>query len=162
MPAIMDEASLRERLISAQGMAAIQRSSAPRGHDRRDDGLDPAGQSGNISPQDLLVLKEKFPQLAKFSDSFLRSRTMDELLRIESTSLRIKDAESARESENRLAANKVALQTKFYDVPAGRDNRWNERHPARFLPGCAATAIKQYTTSREVIGLIGPPPTWML
>jgi hypothetical protein len=62
----MDEASLRERLISAQGMDPIQRSSAPRGHDHRDDGLDPAGQSGNISPQDLLVLKEKFPQLAEF------------------------------------------------------------------------------------------------
>ncbi len=83
---------------------------------------------------------------------------MDELLRIESTSMRIKDAERARESEDRLAANKVALQTKFYDVPAGRDNRWNELHPARFLPSCAATAIKQYTTSREVIGLVGPPP----
>ena len=153
----MDEASLRERLVSAQGMAAIQRSSAPRGTDHREEGLDPAGRSGNISPQDLQVLKEKFPQSAEFSDSFLRSRTMDELLRIESTSLHIKDAERARESEDRLAANKVALQTKFYDVPAGRDNRWNELHPARFLPGCAATAIKQYTTSREVIGLVGPP-----
>jgi hypothetical protein len=154
----MDEASLRERLMSAQGLAAIQRSSAPRNNDLRDAGMDPASGSGNISPQDLQVLKEKFPQLAEFSDSFLRSRTMDELLRIESTSLRIKDAERARESEDRLAANKVALQTKFYEVPAGRDNRWNELHPARFLPGCAATAIKQYTTSREVIGLVGPPP----
>jgi hypothetical protein len=158
MPTTMDGASLHERLVSAEGMVAIQRSSAPRGTDHREDGLDPAGQSGNISPQDLQVLKEKFPQLAEFSNSFLRSRTMDELLRIESTSLRIKDAERARESEDRLAANKVALQTKFYDVPAGRDNRWNELRPARFLPGCAATAIKQYTTSREVIGLVGPPP----
>jgi len=86
MPAVMDEASLRERLMSAQGLAAIQRSSAPRNNDPRDVGMDPAGGSGNISPQDLQVLKEKFPQLAEFSDSFLRSRTMDELLRIESTS----------------------------------------------------------------------------
>ncbi len=63
----MDEASLRERSVSAQGMAAIQRSSAPCGTDHREEGLDPAGRSGNISPQDLQVLKEKFPQLAEFS-----------------------------------------------------------------------------------------------
>ncbi len=45
-------------------------------------------------------------------------------LRLESTSLRIRDAERAKESEERLAQNKAALPTKFYEVRAGRDNRW--------------------------------------
>jgi hypothetical protein len=44
------------------------------------------------------------------------------------------------------------------DVPAGRDNRWSELHPARFMPGVACSAIKEYTTAREVIGLTSPPP----
>ena len=49
---------------------------------------------------------------------------MDELLRIASTSLRIKDVEHARETEDHLAANKSALNSKFFEVQAGRDNRW--------------------------------------
>jgi hypothetical protein len=106
---------------------------------------------------DLLVLKEKFPQLCDFSTEFLQSRTMDELLRIASTSLRIKDAERARETEDRLAANKSALHSKFYEVHAGRDNRWTELHPARFLPGAAATAPTQFIRAREVVGLTSPP-----
>jgi hypothetical protein len=58
---------------------------------------------------------------------------MHELLRIESTSLRIKDLEKSKETEKKLASNKAALQTKFFNVVAGRDNRWSELHPTRFL-----------------------------
>jgi hypothetical protein len=158
MPASLGEANIRAHLNSAQGLANIQLPSFQRTqHISQDIGQDP-GKSDYIGVQDLQVLKEKFPQLAEFSDTFLRSRTMDELLRIESTSLRIKDAERARETEDRLAANKMALSSKYHEVQAGRDNRWNELHPARFLPGAAATAVKQYTTARDVIGLSGPPP----
>ena len=82
---------------------------------------------------------------------------MEELLRIESTSLRIRDSEKARETEERLAQNKAGLASKFYDVPAGKDNRWSELHPARFLPAMACTATKQFKKAREVIGLTSPP-----
>jgi hypothetical protein len=58
---------------------------------------------------------------------------------------------------DRLAANKSALHSKFYDVPAGRDNRWTDLHPARFLPGAAATATNQFIRAREVTGLTSPP-----
>jgi hypothetical protein len=98
---------------------------------------DPYLPPNRISQQDLAVFKERFPMLQKFSDSFLQSRTMDELLRIESISLRIKDVERSKETEERLASNKSSLPTKFYNVVAGRDNRWDELHPARFLPGAA-------------------------
>jgi hypothetical protein len=37
-------------------------------------------------------MREKFPQLNDFSEQFLQSRTLEELLRIESTSLRIRDS----------------------------------------------------------------------
>ncbi len=58
-----------------------------------------------ISQEDLRVMRDKFPMLNDFSEHFLQSRTLDELLRIESTSLRIRDAERAREAEERLAQN---------------------------------------------------------
>ncbi len=76
-----------------------------------------------ISQEDLKVMRDKFPMLNDFSEHFLQSRTLDELLRIESTSLRIRDAERAREAEERLAQNKSNLPTKFYEVRGGRDNR---------------------------------------
>jgi len=99
---------------------------------------DPAiPNSSRISSEDLKVMREKFPQLNDFSEQFLQSRTLEELLRIESTSLRIRDSEKARETEEGLAQNKSGLASKFYDVPAGKDNRWSELHPARFLPGMA-------------------------
>jgi len=103
----------------------------------------------------LLVLKDKFSFLSDFSDEFLRGRSIDEILRIESTSIRIRDAERSRETEDRLASNKANLLTKFYDVPAGKDNRCTVLHPARFLPGVACTAQQQYIAARQVIGL--PP-----
>jgi hypothetical protein len=84
------------------------------------------------------VLRDKFPQLSEFSEEFLQSRTLEELLRIESTCVRSKDSERAKEADEKLASNKAALATKFYDVPAGRDNRWSELHPARFMPALPA------------------------
>jgi hypothetical protein len=110
-----------------------------------------------ISPADLRVIRDKFPQLSEFSEEFLQSRTLEELLRIESTVVRSRDSERARECDDKLATNKANLATKFYDVPAGRDNRWSELHPARFLPGVACSALKEYTTARDVIGLTSPP-----
>ncbi len=69
------------------------------------------------------------------------------------TVVRSRDSERARETDGKLAINMANLPTKLYDVPAGVDNRWSELHPARFLPGIAYSAIKEFTTAREVIGL---------
>ncbi len=125
----------------------------------RDPGLEHAGR---ISPQDLLVLKERFPMLCQFSDEFLQSRSMDELLRIESTSLRVKDAERNRENEDKLSQNKLGLDTKFYEVQAGRDNRWSDLHPR------ATCLERQQRRSASTRGRakswasLAPPPHWLL
>jgi hypothetical protein len=71
--------------------------------------------------------------------------------------VRSKDSERAKEAVEKLASNKAALATKFYDVPAGRDNRWLELHPTRFMPGVACSATKEFMVAREVIGLTSPP-----
>jgi len=114
-------------------------------------------QSARISPGNLCVLKSKFPVLQEFSDEFLQFRNVDELLRIESTSLRIRDAERVRDTEERLAANKAALPSKLISVPAGQDNRWDMLHVGRFLPGAACSAQKQWRAARDYIGLSPPP-----
>ena len=119
---------------------------------------DPANAGGRISAEDLTVLKGRFPHLADFSDSFLMSRTTDELLRIESTSMKLKDAERGRDVEDRLHANKSALASKVSKVPEGEDNRWNILHQARFLGGAVCSAQMLWSNARAVIGINGHPP----
>ena len=159
MPPGMGERELSKSVQAAQVIADLQPAAAAHSSQQLQNAAsDPAAaNSGRISPEDLKVMREKFSQLNDFSEQFLQSRTLEELLRIESTSLRIRDSEKARETEERLAQNKSNLASKFYDVPAGKDNRWSELHPARFLPGMACTATKQFKAAREVIGLTSPP-----
>lgn len=78
-------------------------------------------------------------------------------MRIESTSIRMKDAEQCRETEDRLSWNKAGLSTKYFNIPAGRDNRCSELHPACYLPGAACLAARQFITARDVIGMTNPP-----
>ena len=155
----MGQSDLSQSVGAASYLADLQ----PAGQPRASMGVyasncDPGSSSQQkISQKDLKVMRDKFPMLNDFSEHFLQLRTLDELLRIESTSLRIRDAERAREAEERLAQNKSNLPTKFYEVRGGRDNRWSEIHPARFLPGMACSATKQFKTAREVIGLTSTP-----
>jgi hypothetical protein len=159
MPPSMEQPELSQNVGAARNQADTQPSGNPRSRPGFPaSSSDPSSSDqSRISDEDLRVMREKFPMLNDFTEQFLRSRTLDELLRLESTSLRIRDAERAKESEERLAQNKAALPTKFYEVKAGRDNRWSEIHPARFLPGMACTATKQFQLARDVIGLSSPP-----
>ncbi len=113
--------------------------------------------AARIAAADLEILKGRFPHLADFSDQFLQSRTTDELLRIESTSLKLRDAERGRDAADRFHANKTALATRFTTVQAGMDNRWTVLHPARFLGGVACTAQQLWSMARSVIELTGHP-----
>ncbi len=101
----MGERELSKSVQAAQIIADLQRAAAAHHSQQQQNAAsDPAAtSSGRISPEDLKVMREKFPQLNDFSEQFLQSRTLEELLRIESTSLRIRDSEKARETEERLA-----------------------------------------------------------
>jgi hypothetical protein len=159
MPAGMTCDRLMGNLQAAQSLADLQHKSAVGPTFSTYTVLLDLGSSApnRISPEDLQVFREKFPHLNDFSTAFLQSRTLEELLRIESTSLRIKEAERARDIEDRLANNKTSLPFKSYEVQVGRENRWNCLHPARFLPSATCSAQKQFTGAREVIGLSSPP-----
>jgi hypothetical protein len=86
---------------------------------------DPAANqpAARIAAADLEILKGRFAHLADFSDQFPQSRMTDQLLRIESTSLKLRDTERGRDAEDGLHANKTALATRFTTVQAGTDNR---------------------------------------
>ena len=95
-----------------------------------------------LSSDDLHTLKQRFPRLREFSDEFLRNRSMEELLRIESTSLKMKDAERRGDAEDKLALNKQNLAANVVQVAGGPDDRWSTLHQGRFLGGAACSARK--------------------
>jgi hypothetical protein len=137
-------------------------SIAPIADPRRVARLDPSSTYGRsnskISSQDLSVLKMRFPRLREFSDEFLQARSMEELLKIESTSLKVKDAERKGDIEDRLAVNKQNLEANAVKIMSGSDDRWSILHPARFLAGAACSSKKVWCSARSSIDVNGHPP----
>ena len=106
--------------------------------------------------EDIKHLRGHHPFLADFSDAFICNTPVGDLMKIETTSLKIREVERAKDACNKLAANKAALSSIFSNVEAGTDNRWNKLHPARFLAGGAGcSATKLWLSAREVVGLKG-------
>jgi hypothetical protein len=102
--------------------------------------------------EDIASLRKKFSFLKDFSDQFIQTTPLDVLLKTETTAMKPKDLERNRSSGTRLSNNRDELPTTFYSVPAGRDNRWDNLHEARFLPGACCSAGQHWTRAREVLG----------
>ena len=112
----------------------------------------------SLQPEDVEGLKKKFTFLADFSEEFIASQPLETLLKMETTSLKIKEFEKGKAATTRLAANRDTIETTYTQVKEGRDNRWNELHPARFLPGAGCSAAKLWLRAREVLGDRGTTP----
>jgi hypothetical protein len=110
-----------------------------------------------MEDSDIACLKRKYPFLADFSDAFIRSTGPGDLMKMESTSIKIWEKERSRDCEERLANNKMAMASTVKQIPAGEDNRWTILHQGRFLAGAACSAAKLWITAREAIGLSGLP-----
>ena len=124
---------------------------------------DPARGSGGGSTSamedlDLEGIRIKFPFLREFSDTFVKSQPLDTLLRMETTSIKVQEFEKSKAASTRLAANRDKILATFSTVLAGRDNRWDELHSARFLPGAGCSAGKMWLSAREVLGEGGMAP----
>ena len=64
---------------------------------------------GPVNSQNLEGLKKRHPFLNEYSDSTLSSISLDTLLKLESTSIKLKSLEKMRATEEKLAANRDAL-----------------------------------------------------
>jgi hypothetical protein len=113
------------------------------------------GQKSKMSDTDLIFLRKRFPFLADLSDEFVRSQSTGELLKMETTALKMKMMEQSRDYEDRLASNKMSLEDAVVSVPAGKDDRWNILHEGRYLPGATCSAKKQWLRAREIMGMMG-------
>ena len=108
--------------------------------------------------EDLGSLRRRHAFLADFSDLFIMNTPIGDLMKIETTAIKVKEVERAKDSADRLASNKMALASTFVTLPEARDNRWNVLHPARFLAGSGCSGTKLWLAAREVIGLNNFPP----
>lgn len=116
---------------------------------------DPATRVTEMEDGDIECLKRKYPFLADFSDTFIRSTGPAELMKMESTAIKMCDRERGRDCEDKMANNKMALAREVKILEAAEDNRWNILHPARFLGGPACSCMKLWTLARKQIGLEG-------
>lgn len=152
----MDRDELEETIADAEVFLIDEGDRSRRQADRRE--YRSNDRESVISDSDLASLRKRLPFLSDFSDEFIRSRPMESLLKIETTTLKIKQMEQGRDWDDRLAANKMSLEEASISIVAGLDNRWSILHPGRFLPGAACSANKLWLTARQHIGLNGSCP----
>jgi hypothetical protein len=115
-----------------------------------------------ITDSDLVALRAKFPFLKEFSDGFIRANKADCIMRMETANMKLKEAERAKDADDRLAHNRSNIGVISVDM--GLDDRTNVLHDGRFLPGANCSAAKLWLAARERTPLHGAPPratmTW--
>jgi hypothetical protein len=147
----MDAEDLQEELLHAEALLEEEALRAPRS--RAPPGSSSLPSSSNfMTDEDVFHLRKKHAFLADFSDNFIKNTPIGDLLKIECTAMKMREMERSKDADDKLAANKAALATTFTLVKEGRDNRWSELHPARFLPGAGCSAVRLWLTARDVLG----------
>jgi hypothetical protein len=113
-----------------------------------------------MTEADIKILRDKHVFLRDFSDSFIKNTSIGDLMKIESTAMKARELDRAKDAEDKLASNKTALATTYTHVHEGEDNRWNALHEGRFLGGASCSTAKLWLAARERMGLSFPPPQW--
>lgn len=115
----------------------------------------PPPTQARISVADAASLKRKFTFLNDYSDEYIQATPLDVLLRAETTAFKLREMERGADMEDTLANNRDLLITTLIQVLAGVDNRWDQIHPARFLPGASCSAKQMWLFAREILGNSG-------
>jgi hypothetical protein len=108
--------------------------------------------------KDLASQKRKFPWLADFLDSFIRGQSTEALLKMETTSMKMKMMERKQDLDEKLTSNMMELAERVVKVNAGEDNRWTILHDVRFLAGAACSVYRLWLAARKKIGVMGHAP----
>jgi hypothetical protein len=111
-----------------------------------------------ITDADIRALKQKFSFLSDYTDTFIRNATPECLVKLESTNLKMREAEKGRDVDERLAQNRMAASSHPKEIGPGLDDRCAILHEARFLPGAVCSTVKLWLAARQVLGLAGGDP----
>jgi len=114
------------------------------------------GQTTAIGSLDSLKRRHTF--LNEYTDEDLEKYSLATLLKLEATSIKLRNLENSKAAEVKLSANRDVLDETYYKVLGGQDNRWTDLHESRFLPGWGCTSQKMWAKGREVIKNTGHPP----
>ncbi len=109
-----------------------------------------------IMDSDLAALRAKSPFLKEFSDGFIRANKLDCIMRMETTNMKLREAERTKDADDRLAHNRSNIGVITVDM--GLDDRTNILHDGRFLPWANCSASKLWLVARSRISLHGAPP----
>ena len=157
MPASLGEEDLQDIIVEAREGLQDESSRTRAGFTGQC--TDPAMSRGSrVDPKDIEAMKSKFPFLKEFSDNFILSHSLESLLKMETTSIKIQEFERGKAASSKLASNRDNVTSTFTEVKAGRDNRWDTLHSARFLSGAGCSAGKIWLKAREVLGDKGTVP----
>jgi len=111
-----------------------------------------SGFSGNLDN-----LKRRHAFLNEYTDEDLEKYSLATLLKLEATSIKLKNLENNKAAEVKLSSNRDSLDNTYYKVQEGQDNRWSDLHDSRFLPGWGCTSQKMWSRGREVVKNNGYP-----
>ena len=118
---------------------------------------DPGRQGRNFDSSHLDILRRRHPFLNEYPDEMLTATPIDTLLKLEATSIKLKNLERAKDVEEKLAYNRESIMQNAVEVRPGKDDRWSLLHEARFLPGVACSSAKIWLRARDVLGTSGQP-----
>ncbi len=154
MPEIISEDEIPKVVASAQStldQEAIRSRQGP-------SCPDPASSSHPLEKIGLATLKSKFPFLAEYTDSFIMEAGAHNLIKAEKAARQLRDMDRNSKAEDKLFSNRETLDSIMYPVEAGQDNRINNLHAARCLPGAVCSAGKLWLHARAILGNKGHPP----
>ena len=109
-------------------------------------------QAPSLQLSDIAKLRARFTFLSEFSDDFVKATPFHVLLKAEAASMKMKDAFKSKDSMSKMTTNRDNLASTFSIIEAGKDNRWNLLHRARFLPGAGCSSTKMWLQAREYLG----------
>jgi len=118
---------------------------------------DPSQANSSSGTVDMESLKKRHAFLNEYSDEDFKNFSLDTLIKLETTSLKLKNLELNKAAEAKLSNNRDQLEDTHYKIREGVDNRWTDIHDSRFLPGWGCTSQKMWTRGREVIKNNGYP-----
>ena len=133
-------------------------NSRSRGNPTADPGMSQSGYKATLNITQLASLRKRHAFLNEYSDEIITSTPIDTLLKLESTSIKLKNLEKAKDIDDKLTTNRDNLPDIDIKIEQGTDNRWDKLHSSRFLPGMGGSAVKTWLKAREVMGRGGHAP----